>query len=146
MGSQESEGRLLGADWTAALPFLPAWTGTCIRRLLPTILEQPGDLKNGFACSLRRSTAKTRPDGTGVICETWAGQAAVIPAKAGIHLANLRKRAVDGLDSRFRGNDRRFERDPTPNDTATDGRQLRWVAVRSMLSVGVKWTMEIPVE
>jgi hypothetical protein len=48
--------------------------------------------------------------------------------------------------SRFRGNDRRFERDPTPNETATDGRQLRWVAVRSMLSVGVKWIMEIPVE
>ena len=44
---------------------------------------------------------------------------AVIPAKAGIHAANLRKCAVDGLDSRFRGNDRRFERHPIPNDTTT---------------------------
>jgi hypothetical protein len=41
---------------------------------------------------------------------------AVIPAKAGIHLASLRKCAVDGLDSRFRGNDWRFESDPMPND------------------------------
>jgi hypothetical protein len=45
---------------------------------------------------------------TVVICETWALQAAFIPAKAGIYSANLRKCAVDGLDSRFRGNDRRF--------------------------------------
>jgi hypothetical protein len=56
---------------------------------------------------------------TGVICETWALEAAVIPAKAGIYSANLRKCVVDGLDSRFRGNDRRFERDPIPNDTNT---------------------------
>jgi hypothetical protein len=59
------------------------------------------------------------PAGTGVICEAWALQAAVIPAKAGIYPANLRKCAVDGLDSRFRGNDRRFEGDPIPNDTNT---------------------------
>jgi hypothetical protein len=57
--------------------------------------------------------------GGGVICETWALPAAVIPAKAGIYSANLRKCAVDRLDSRFRGNDRRFERDPIPNDTTT---------------------------
>jgi hypothetical protein len=44
---------------------------------------------------------------------------AVIPAKAGIHSANLRKCAVEGLDSRFRRNDQRFERDPIPNDTNT---------------------------
>ena len=43
--------------------------------------------------------------GIGVICETRALQAAVIPAKAGIHSANLWKCAVHGLDSRFRGND-----------------------------------------
>ncbi|MGD0010023.1 MAG: lysylphosphatidylglycerol synthase transmembrane domain-containing protein [Terriglobia bacterium] len=61
----------------------------------------------------------TRRRGTGVICETWALEAAVIPAKAGIYSANLRKCAVDGLDSRFRGNDRRFKRDPIPNDTTT---------------------------
>ena len=46
-------------------------------------------------------------------------QAAAIHAKAGIYSANLRKCAVDGLDSRFRGNDRRFEGDPIPNDTNT---------------------------
>ena len=57
--------------------------------------------------------------GIGVICETWALQTAVIPAKAGIYSANLRTCAVDGLDSRFRGNDRRFEEDPVPNDTTT---------------------------
>ena len=33
----------------------------------------------------------------------------VFPAKAGIHSANLRKCAVDGLDSHFRGNDRRSQ-------------------------------------
>jgi hypothetical protein len=32
----------------------------------------------------------------------------VIPAKAGIYSANLWKRAVVGLDSRFRGNDRHW--------------------------------------
>ena len=46
-------------------------------------------------------------------------QVAVIPAKAGIHSASLRKCALDELDSRFRGNDWRFERDPIPNDTYT---------------------------
>ncbi len=69
--------------------------------------------------------------GVGVICETWALEAAVIPAKAGIYSANLRKCAVSGLDSlpsassvqAFRGNDRRFERHPIRNDTAT-----RWRA------------------
>ena len=59
---------------------------------------------------------------TGVICETWALEAAVIPAKAGIYSANLPQCAVDGLDSRFRGNDRRFEKDPIPNDTTRPGR------------------------
>ena len=45
----------------------------------------------------------TRRRGTGVICETWALEAAVIPAKAGIYSANLRKCAVDGLDSSRHG-------------------------------------------
>ena len=54
-----------------------------------------------------------------VSCETWALEVAVIPAKAGIHSANVWKCAVDGLDSRFRGNDRRFERDPIQKDTST---------------------------
>ena len=53
--------------------------------------------------------------------ETRALLAAVIPAKAGIHSANLQKCAVHGLDSRFRGNDRRFVRDDIPNDTTTQG-------------------------
>ncbi len=46
-------------------------------------------------------------------------EAAVIPAKAGIYSEDLRKYIVEGLDSRFRGNDRRFETDPMPNDTTT---------------------------
>src|SRR5437016_1012265 len=41
---------------------------------------------------------------------------AVIPAKAGIHSASHWKCTAEGLDSRFRGNDRCFERDPIPND------------------------------
>jgi len=57
--------------------------------------------------------------GSGVICESWAPEVAVIPAKAGIHSANLRSCAVYKLDSRFRGNDWCFEMDPTPNDTTT---------------------------
>jgi hypothetical protein len=69
--------------------------------------------------TLDRVTQVEQHRGTGVICETWALPAAVIPAKAGIYSANLRKCAVDRLDSRFRGNDRRFERDPIPNDTTT---------------------------
>ena len=52
-------------------------------------------------------------NGAGVI---WS---AVIPAKAGIHYANLWKCTVVGLDSRFRGNDRRLEWIPIPYDTRT---------------------------
>jgi hypothetical protein len=36
----------------------------------------------------------------------------------GIYSANLWKCAVVGLDSRFRGNDRRIEWIPIPNDTS----------------------------
>ena len=43
----------------------------------------------------------------------------VIPAKAGIYSASLWKCAVVALDSRFRGNDRRLEWIPIPNDTTT---------------------------
>jgi hypothetical protein len=53
------------------------------------------------------------PAGAGVI---WS---AVIPAKAGIYSASHWKSTADGLDSRFRGNDQCFERDPIPNDTTT---------------------------
>jgi hypothetical protein len=60
--------------------------------------------------------------GTAVIGETRAFEVAVIPAKAGIHSANLRKCAIHGLDSRFRGNDRRFEGDLIPNDANTPAR------------------------
>ena len=58
--------------------------------------------------------------GTGLVCETWALEAAVIPAKAGIYSANLKKGALEGLDSRFRGNDWRSESDPILNDTTTN--------------------------
>ena len=57
--------------------------------------------------------------GSGVICATWALEVAVIPAKAGIHPANLWRCAVYRLDSRFRGNDWCFEMDATPIDTDT---------------------------
>ena len=85
------------------------------------------DIENVFPSSYAWWTATERKcwgdgtsaTGTGVICETWALEAAVIPAKAGIDSANLRKCAVEGLDSRFRGNDQRFERDPIPSDTTT---------------------------
>jgi len=72
-----------------------------------------------FKNILRPRPARYKRPGSGVICETGALQAAVIPAKAGIHSANLGKCAVHGLDSRFRGNDRRFVRDDIPNDTTT---------------------------
>ena len=52
---------------------------------------------------------------------SWVLWSAVIPAKAGIHSINLWKCAVGGLDSRFRGNDRRLEWIPIPNDTSTFG-------------------------
>ena len=59
--------------------------------------------------------------GSGANCESWAPEVIVNPAKAGIHSANLREFTVEGLDSRFRGNDRRFEARPGPNDTSTRG-------------------------
>jgi hypothetical protein len=42
-------------------------------------------------------------------------QAAAIPAKAGIHSANLHECSDFGMDSRFRGNDCGLERDSIPN-------------------------------
>ncbi|PYV34300.1 MAG: hypothetical protein DMG22_06530 [Acidobacteria bacterium] len=57
--------------------------------------------------------------GDGVICETRALPGAVIPAKAGIYCASHWKCAAEGMDSRFRGNDRSLEGDPIPNDTTT---------------------------
>jgi hypothetical protein len=62
---------------------------------------------------------RTPNQGSGVIREAWALEVAVIPAKAGIHSANLRKCAVYGLDSRFRGNDWRWAGDAIANDTTT---------------------------
>ena len=59
--------------------------------------------------------------GSGVICAKRALPGAVIPAKAGIHFAGHWKYADDGLDSRLRGNDECFERDPIPNDATTLG-------------------------
>jgi len=50
----------------------------------------------------------------------------VIPAKAGIYSANLWKCAVVALDSRFRGNDRRIEWIPIPNDTSTKAAMIRY--------------------
>jgi hypothetical protein len=69
-----------------------------------------------------RRQCSRRPD-AGVICETWALEAVVIPAKAGIQSLDSAFPQVCRVDSRFRGNDWRFERDPIPNDTATEGRR-----------------------
>ena len=60
--------------------------------------------------------------GTGVICETRALEAAVIPAKAGIQSVDIAFPEACGVDSRFRGNDLPIERDPLPNDTTTSPR------------------------
>jgi hypothetical protein len=51
--------------------------------------------------------------------EPPALQAAVIPAKAGIQSDDSTFPEVSGVDSRFRGNDWRFEWDPIPNDANT---------------------------
>jgi hypothetical protein len=50
---------------------------------------------------------------SGVISKIWARRVAVIPAKVGTYSVSLRKCPVNGLDSRFRGNGRRFERVPS---------------------------------
>src|ERR1019366_1702883 len=60
-----------------------------------------------------------RRSDSGFICEIRARPGTVISAKKGIHFASHRKCAADGLDSRRRGNDRQFERDPIPNDTTS---------------------------
>jgi hypothetical protein len=67
---------------------------------------------------------RARSDGGNWTLETcfvaFSLEAAVIPAKAGIYPANLRKCPGGGLDSRFRGNDGRFGSDPIPNDSKTE--------------------------
>jgi hypothetical protein len=68
----------------------------------------------------RKVINESGPHATVVISETQARWDAVIPAKAGIHSSSLRKWAVYRLDSRFFGNDRRFEMDPVPSDTTTN--------------------------
>ena len=48
---------------------------------------------------------RSGPEGSGVICDTWALPLAVIPAKAGIYSAARWKCSTDRLDSPLRGND-----------------------------------------
>ena len=81
-------------------------------------LQVTGDRAQGIAYNHAKSASSRHPDesghfvqirtapGSGVICEARALLCAVIPAKAGIHCVSHRKSVVDGLDSRFRGNDR----------------------------------------
>ncbi len=64
--------------------------------------------------------------GAGVIWNGIPFETPVIPAKAGIYPPNLWKCAVVGLDSRFRGNDRRIEWIPIPNDTSTKAAMIRY--------------------
>ncbi|MGD1156324.1 MAG: hypothetical protein ABSA41_10890 [Terriglobia bacterium] len=72
------------------------------------------------ACLLRVSYRRTSAGtSTGGICETRALPGAVIPAEAGIYSASHWKCSAQGLDSRVRGNDQCFERDPIPHDTST---------------------------
>jgi hypothetical protein len=59
------------------------------------------------------------PPGGRVTCEAWAFQVGVIPANSGIQSSGNAFSTACGVDSRFRGNDRRFEKDPIPNDTTT---------------------------
>jgi hypothetical protein len=56
---------------------------------------------------------------TGLICGQLALQASVIPAKAGVQSVDSAFPKVCRMDSRFRGNDRRFVRSGIPKDTAT---------------------------
>jgi hypothetical protein len=74
----------------------------------------------GFRQSRGCRGPQVRIGSSGVICETRTLAGAVIPAKAGIYSANYWKCAADGLDSRFRGNDKSFEGNPIPNDTTTE--------------------------
>ena len=54
----------------------------------------------------------------------------VIPAQAGIHFAILLILAGDGLDSRLRGNDKRFDRTPIPNETQPWSQHFRFTDYR----------------
>ena len=65
---------------------------------------------------------KTGARGTDATCPTRTFVGPVIPAKAGIYFASHGNRAESKVDSRFRGNDRRPERDMVPNDTTVGAR------------------------
>jgi hypothetical protein len=110
----EGAGRV-PARQRARRPRYIRWVGFHFHVAHPRPTAGPGALGT-------RSRDGTFPDGaagTGVNCKTRALQAAVIPAKARIHSANLLKCVIFGLDSRFRGNDRCFGRGPIPNDANT---------------------------
>ena len=79
-----------------------------------------------FVCSSqlagdRRARQSTWRAGSGVIWNGIPFHTQVIPAKAGIHSQNLRRCAVYGVDSRFRGNDCGFECACLSNGTSTGG-------------------------
>src|ERR1039458_6337179 len=67
-----------------------------------------------------REAPEGKQAGSGVICEARALPGAVIHETGEIYSASHWKCGADGLDSRFRGNDPCFERDPIPNDTCTN--------------------------
>ena len=56
------------------------------------------------------------------ICGICALRAPVISAKAGTQSSDDGFSRVFGAGSRFRGNDRSFQRDPTPNDASNRAR------------------------
>jgi len=63
--------------------------------------------------------------GVGVIWDGTPFETAVIPAKAGIQSVGSALPKACGVDSRFRGNDRDFERQCLANDTSTSTRELQ---------------------
>src|SRR5437667_12890972 len=74
-------------------------------------------------CAPRSPASGRKPTservGDGVICERRKLPGNVIPAKAGIQPVGGLFPMTCGVDSRLRGNDRRFERCSMPNDTTT---------------------------
>src|SRR5438552_18455971 len=79
----------------------------------------------------------------------WALRGAVVPAKAGIQTVHSAFPKACEVDSRLRGNERRFEREPMPNDTSPAGgflldkrgsrAQFRSFSARACIRVSDNW-------
>ena len=108
----------LGAAWPGQAPALHPKLGgkrgssRCARPQSPARF---GSVR-GARLPLSPARARLQPS---AISFRRALPGAVIPAKAGIYSASHWERAADGLASRFRGGDQRFEGNPIPNDVGT---------------------------